>query len=190
LDSKGSPHHYDLSRVVVVGTSGAGKTTFARRLAGSLGVRHIELDALHWDSGWVPKGLDEFRQSVGEAVAQERWVVDGNYSVIRDLVWPRTTSVIWLNYPFITVFCRVFWRTIRRVIQRKELYSCNRESLRKAFLSRDSILWWMITTYSRRRRQFRALQNEDTFPHLSWLEFQHPRQAEELLNALAGSDQA
>ena len=79
LDSKGSPHHYDLSRVVVVGTSGAGKTTFARRLAGSLGVRHIELDALHWDSGWVPKGLDEFRQSVGEAVAQERWVVDGNY---------------------------------------------------------------------------------------------------------------
>jgi len=189
LDLKERPPNYDLSRVVVVGTTGAGKTTFARRLADSLEVPHIELDALHWDSDWTPKGLDEFRQIVGEAISQQRWVVDGNYSVIRDLVWPRTTSVIWLNYPFVTVFCRVFWRTIRRVIQRKELYSGNRESLRKAFLSRDSILWWMITTHSRRRRQFRTLRDEGAFPNLSWLEFQHPRQAEELLNALAGSNQ-
>jgi adenylate kinase family enzyme len=44
----------DLRRVAVVGTSCAGKTTFAAALAGKLQVPHIELDALHWRAGWVP----------------------------------------------------------------------------------------------------------------------------------------
>jgi adenylate kinase family enzyme len=42
----------DHPRILVVGSSCSGKTTFARALAGILGRPHIELDALHWGPNW------------------------------------------------------------------------------------------------------------------------------------------
>ena len=61
----------EMARVVVVGCSGSGKTTFARQLARLLGSPHIELDALHWLPNWVPRPTNEFRALVAQAVAQE-----------------------------------------------------------------------------------------------------------------------
>ena len=177
-------HPSQFSRVVVVGTSGSGKTTFARALAGSLGVPHIELDAIHWLPNWTPRDHDELRSLVEEAVSQERWVVDGNYSLVRDIVWPRATAVVWLNYPFPLIFGRVLKRTVQRVVGREELFSGNRESFREACLSKDSLLWWVISTYSRRRREYRALSDEGIFPHLFWIEFLRPGQAEAFLESL------
>ena len=175
----------DLSRIVIIGTTGAGKTTFAARLARILETSHIELDALFWDADWRPKELAEFRQQVEQAIRQERWVIDGNYRHVRDLVWPRATIVIWLNYSFLTILGRIFSRTVSRAVRGTELYAGNRESLRKSFLSRDSILWWMISTYARRRREFNALWTGNAFPHLTWLEFRRPRQVDQFLNSLA-----
>lgn len=157
----------DLSRIVVIGTSGAGKTTFADRLAGILETSQIELDALFWDADWTPKELAEFRRQVEQAITEEGWVIDGNYHHVRDLVWRRATAVIWLNYSFVTISWRIFSRTVSRAVRGAELYAGNRESLRKAFLSRDSILWWMISTYARRRREFNALRAGNSFPHLT-----------------------
>jgi adenylate kinase family enzyme len=87
----------DLRRVAVVGTSCSGKTTFAAALADQQQAAHIELDALHWRPGWVEAPLTAFRSDVAAAVAAERWVCDGNYGKVRDLVLGRATAVIWLN---------------------------------------------------------------------------------------------
>ena len=122
----------DLRRVAVVGTSCAGKTTFAAALAAQLQVPHIELDALHWRAGWVPAPGEVFRQAVTTAVAAERWVSDGNYGVVRDLVWGRATAVVWLDYPFATVLRRALYRTARRALLREQLYGGNRETFRKS----------------------------------------------------------
>ena len=75
-----------LDRVIVVGTSGAGKSTYAQRLARLLGHAHTELDELHWDRNWQPKPTPEFRELVTRLIAQPRWIADGNYGAIRDLV--------------------------------------------------------------------------------------------------------
>src|SRR6187399_1909272 len=83
-----------LDRVVVIGTSGAGKSAFAGRLARLLDREHIELDELYWDRNWQPKSATLFRDLVARAVAQPRWIADGNYSSARDLVWRRATTVI------------------------------------------------------------------------------------------------
>lgn len=147
----------NMLRVAVIGTSGAGKTTFARRLAQITGGLHIELDAIHWQPNWVELPQEELRERVSRAATQERWVIDGNYSKVRDLIWRRATHIVWLNYPFLTVFTRVLYRTVRRLIIREVLFAGNRESFRSTFLSRDSILRWMLTTYGRNRRQYRAL---------------------------------
>lgn len=168
-------------RVVVIGTSCSGKTTLARTLANRWNVPHIELDALHWQPNWTPQPLAEFRALTGAAIAAERWVLDGNYSKVRDLVWGRATTLIWLNYPFHVVFGRALSRTVKRVLFREELYSGNRETFRLAFLSRESILWWVITTYHRRRREYPALFTQPAYAHLKVIELRTPAEGKRLV---------
>ena len=144
----------DLKRVVVIGTSCSGKTTFANHLAQSLGQNAIQLDAVYWLPEWRPRPEHEFKRLVRDAVAQEEWVLDGNYSRLRDIVWPRATTIIWLNYSFPVVMYRALNRTFRRSIYKEPFYSGNQESLRRAFLSKDSILLWVLKTYHRRRREY------------------------------------
>lgn len=174
----------DLTRVAVVGTTCSGKTTYAGRLARALGARHVELDALYWLPDWVERPRDEFRALAGEAASGERWVTDGNYSVARDLVWPRATCIIWLNYPFAIVAWRGLSRTVRRSVSGEELFSGNRETFAKSFLSTDSILRWLVTSYGRRKREYRQVFDDNAYPNAAKVEFKTPDQAARALSAL------
>ena len=176
----------DLERVLVIGPSGAGKTLFARQLAATLACPWIELDELHWGPNWAQRSEAEFRALAETAIAGPYWVVDGNYGVLRDLLWPRATSVVWLNYGFATVLLRALRRTVRRVARREQLFSGNRETFGEAFLSRKSILYWVITTHRRTRRGYEALRRSGQFSTLRWVEFQGPWQAEVFLRELKG----
>jgi adenylate kinase family enzyme len=73
-------------RISIVGTTGSGKTTLARSIAQSLQFPHVELDSLHWEPNWTTALLPVFRSRVSEALQGDRWVVDGNYSIVRDIV--------------------------------------------------------------------------------------------------------
>ncbi len=174
-----------MERVVVVGTSCSGKTTLARQLAGVLGAPHVELDGIHWMSGWRERPVDEVRRMVSADAAAERWVMDGNYSAVRDIVWGRATAVVWLNYPFRVVLWRALSRTTRRVITREELFSGNREGFQQSFLSRDSIILWAITSHRRVRREYRRILDSGDFPHLRVIELGSPAEAEALVARLS-----
>lgn len=180
-----APSKIEFERVAGVGSSCSGKTTLARDLANLLGASHIELDAIYWEADWKPRPMPDFRHLVEQAVSADRWVLDGNYSTVRDLVWPRATAVVWLNDPFLLVSSRALSRTLRRALTREELYSGNRESFRKAFLSSDSILLWVITSFRRHRREFAALRGSRTFPHIHFRELRGPSEASRLLSSLA-----
>jgi adenylate kinase family enzyme len=116
-----------MRRVSVVGISGSGKTTLARRLAAALEVPHVELDAIFHQPGWTELPVDEFRRRVGDEVAADGWVVDGNYRAVRDLVWAAADTVVWLDRPRAVVIRRLIARTARRSITREELWNGNRE---------------------------------------------------------------
>jgi len=176
-------------RYVVVGTSGAGKTTFARALAERWAVPHFELDALHWGPNWTPHPHAEFAQAVETAAAADRWVCDGNYSAVRDVLWPRATHVLWLNFGRGTVWTRILRRTLWRSWTGAELWAGNRESLVTAFASRDSVLLWSLTTYRKNQRQYAALRQDPRYRHLIWNEFRSPRAADEWLGSTNGSSQ-
>jgi hypothetical protein len=75
-------------------------------------------------------------------------------------------------------------RTLRRALTQEEIFSGNRESLRMAFFSRDSILWWVLTTFHRRRKQYRMLFDRRTSPQLAYLEFRNPTEAQNFLTGL------
>jgi adenylate kinase family enzyme len=164
-------------RILIIGTSCAGKSAFARVLGSQTGLRVIELDALYWGPQWMPRESAEFRRLVADATAGDAWIVVGNYGTIRDVLWPRATTAIWLNYAFATVFWRALRRTIRRTLTREELWNGNRESLRRSFFSRESILWWIITTHRRRREEFAQLRVRNEYPSLTWVEFLRPTDA-------------
>ena len=170
-------------RYVVIGTSGAGKTTFARTLAARLAVPHVELDALHWDAGWTPCPTPEFRERVAHAIVGERWVADGNYTAVREVLWARATHIVWLDFGRSVVFPRVLTRTLRRAIRRETLWAGNRESLHRAFLSRQSILLWSLTTFARNREKFSPLRADPAYAHLEWHHLRTPRAARDFVRA-------
>ena len=86
----------DRAFMVVIGLSGSGKSTLAGQLAEILDCPHIELDALHWGPGWTPVPLELFRERTAQALGGEAWTTDGNYSKVRDIVWGRADTVVWL----------------------------------------------------------------------------------------------
>jgi len=141
-------------RINVIGTSAAGKTTLSGSLAELLGVPHIELDALHWEANWTEASDEVMRKRVVAAIGADGWVVDGNYALVRDLVWARADAVVWLDLPLRTILWRYLGRTLRRIAGQQELWSGNRERLTTQLFTRDSLLWWILTTYRRRRRDY------------------------------------
>ncbi len=161
----------------MVGTTGSGKTTLAAQLAHRFDVPHIELDALHWEPNWTEAPLDVFRARVTSALAAECWVTDGNYSKVRDLVWSRADTLIWLDYDLPVVFRRLVRRTFRRVFLRETLWNGNRETFRGAFLSRESLFLWALKTQKRRRREYPALLAQPEYAHLAVIHLATPRVA-------------
>lgn len=170
-------------RVLVIGTSASGKSTFSTTLAERIAVPRVELDPLFWGPDWTPKPKQEFFKLIDEATSTEQWVVDGNYGSARDHLWPKANVVIWLNYGMTTVFWRGLKRTVARALSRQELWHGNRESFRQAFLSRKSILVWIVTTHQRRRRELASLKQSGVYG-LPWIEFTQPAQAEAWLARL------
>jgi adenylate kinase family enzyme len=139
------------SRVIVHGTSGSGKSTFSTALATARGVACLELDGLYQQPNWTPLELEEFRARVDSFVARPRWIVDGNYSQVRDLLWPLATTIVFLDLPKRVVMTRVVKRTILRIVKRERLWNGNRESWRNA-LSRDpmrNIILWAWNSHAK-----------------------------------------
>ncbi|MCI0799734.1 MAG: AAA family ATPase [Chloroflexi bacterium] len=167
---------FELSGIVVIGSSCSGKTTLAKQIAGELGSQHIELDAIHWMPDWVRRPSEELRKLTAEAVAQDRWVVDGNYLLVRDIVWVRATTVIWLDYSFPVVFFRALRRTLSRSLTGQELFSGNRESRAQAFFGKESVLQWVITTFHSRRGEFQQIIRDDEFPGLKFVRLHSQRE--------------
>ena len=171
-------------RISIVGTTGSGKTTLARQVAQRLQVRHIELDALHWEPNWTAASDQVFRDRVTAALSGDRWVVDGNYSKVRDIVWRRADTVVFLDYSFWLVLRRLLQRTFRRALQQEELWNGNRENLRKSFFSQESILLWMLKTHQQKRKKYPVLFQQSEYAHLSIIHLQSPKMADEWLSSL------
>ncbi len=164
-------------RIHIIGTTGSGKSTLAAQLADQLGCPHVELDALFWGPDWTPVQRERFLTQVDEALAGECWVVDGNYSsALGTRLWDRVDMVVWLDFPLRVNLWRLWQRTLRRVGRREDLWNTgNRETWRKAFLSRESIFLWAIRTHKERRARYIALLDDPAFDHVTFVRLTSPR---------------
>ncbi len=178
---------FPFQRVIVVGTTGSGKSTLAEQLAAQFGLNFIELDAIHWLPDWDHLSDEDFRMKVDQATRAPRWVIAGNYSVARDVSWPRAEAVIWLDYPLWTIFWRLWRRTYRRWWKQELLWGTNRERLWpqfKIWSAEDSLFNWLFKTYWRRKREYPVFFAMPQYTHLKVLHMRTPQDTETWLKTL------
>ena len=175
-------------RVSVVGCSGSGKSTVGRRLARDLGVPYVELDSIYHQPGWVPLATEEFRRRAAEAAAGDGWVIDGNYSKVRPLVWARADTVVWLDLPRWTVMRQVTWRSLWRAAFRVELWNGNRERWANlvTWAPENSVISWAWHRHAVYQERYIAAAADPANAHLHFVRL---RSHAEIRHFLAGAGQ-
>lgn len=173
-------------RIVIVGTTGSGKTTLAKRLSAMLGMPRVELDALHWEPNWTEATAEVFQERVRDAIAGERWVVDGNYTgKLGFMTFEAADTLLWLDYAFPRVFRQLFIRTMLRRVRREELWNGNRESLRSHFFTKDSLFLWAVKSHWRHRKSYVERFARPEFAHLRVVRLHSPTEMERYIATVA-----
>ena len=132
-------------RILVAGVSGVGKTTLCRRIADATGLPYTEIDSLYHGPGWVPR--EAFVDDVRAFTAQDRWITEFQYRLVRDLLAARADLLVWLDLPAPIAYWRVITRTIRRAHTKEELWNGNVEpGLRNALFDDEGIIRWAFRT--------------------------------------------
>lgn len=175
-----------MRRIVVVGNSGTGKSTLARRLADDLGLQHIELDALFHGPNWTPTPADEFQAKIRSAMeeADERcdgWTMCGNYNTPSARIHQQAAdTIVWLDMPKWLIMRRVTARTLRRAFTRERLWNGNREPLTNFYRwdPQENIIRWAWTQYDEYRKKILAAMADDTWAHATVHHLRSPEDVE------------
>jgi energy-coupling factor transporter ATP-binding protein EcfA2 len=163
-------------RILILGRTGSGKTTLARELAAAIGVPHVELDALYFGPDFSTAPLAVLRDRTSAAIAGDRWVTDGNKRAVRDLVWPRADTVIWLDYPLVVCLWRLgkraVWRTSVLKTQAAETGGKTRLP-RQVLLAAKGVLT-ALRSHKGQRREYPRMFAEQENQHLTVVRLRSP----------------
>jgi adenylate kinase family enzyme len=175
----------EYQRINIIGTSGSGKSTFAKHLAGALQLPYIEMDQLFWKPDWVESTDEEFLPRIEQVAERPQWVLDGNYSRTLPIKLNSAQLFVWIDLPFFTTTYRVTRRAIKRSLSQAELWpgTGNRETLKKSFLSKDSVIWWSITHYHSTGEKYEQLMHSETYENIAFLRLRSRKQVARLLNS-------
>jgi adenylate kinase family enzyme len=173
-------------KINVVGTSGVGKSTLARRIARQLALPCIEMDRLYWLPQWQGTPDEAFFAKLAAATAAPGWVLDGNYNRSRQIKWRDVDLVVWLDYGFCRTLRQAVCRAAARASRRQELWpgTGNCESFRRSFFSRESIIWWTIKTWRHNRQRYLADMADPAWQHIRFVRLRNRRQTEDFLRQL------
>lgn len=181
-------------KINVIGTSGSGKSTLSRRLAAQLNVPYIEMDSLYWLPEWQGRSDEAMNGLLVAALEKPGWVLDGNYNRTRDLKWRDVEMIVWVDYGFWRTLRQAVARAARRAWKKEELWAGtgNRESFRRSFFSRESIIIWTLKTWRNNRRRYAADMENPRYQHLRFVRITCPQQADTFLASLTkqGTDHA
>ncbi|WPC72270.1 shikimate kinase [Vibrio porteresiae] len=176
----------NIRKINIIGTSGSGKSTFGRQLAAKLDIPYVEMDALYWKPNWQEPSDEEFFANLEKALQQDSWILDGNYNRTAPIKFAYVQSVIWIDYSFVRTLYQAVKRAIVRSISQQEIWANtgNKESFRKTFFSKDSIILWTLKTFKNNRVRYQALLNDPNYSHIHFVRLKSPTQAKAFLESL------
>ncbi|MHC5112926.1 MAG: P-loop NTPase family protein [Planctomycetota bacterium] len=102
----------ECQRILVIGCSGAGKSTFARRLGVATGLPVVHLDVHFWQPGWKPTPDDEWAARLEELLVEPRWIMEGNYHLTLPRRLQCADAVIHIDLPRRLCLARIFKRLL------------------------------------------------------------------------------
>ena len=167
-----------MQRVMIIGGAGAGKSSLAQRLGDLTGLPVVHIDSMYWKPGWIQRDIEEVRNMVRAAAAEESWIFDGNNSSTFEVRLSRADTVIFLD---VSTICRLL-RVLRRMILgygkvRSDVQVGCPDRLDLAFLR-------SVVTYSASGRH-KALSLLTAAPrHVDVYRFRRPSEVEEYVEAL------
>lgn len=172
------------TKIAIIGPCGAGKSTCAKALAKKYNLKYTALDDLAYDKNWERKCVDEFRALVDTLTKEERWIIDGNWSVVRDLVWQRAETLIWLDFPLRVTFLRVFRRCFHLWRNKVEICNGNIVTLKREFFSRKSLLLYSLRSYHSKRNLYKIATASPEYKHLILHRIRSPKELKAWLQKL------
>ncbi len=165
------------TRILVWGSSCAGKSTLAEHLSQQLDLAYVDLDALNWLPNWVGLNATDparLERRMDRSTTGDRWVVAGSYTQQSQATfWPRLNTIVWLDFPLRLLLKRVLVRSWQRWRSNELLWGTNREKFwdqLKLWRKEDSLIWWIISHYHKKR--------SDTFAYIAdprWAKIQFIR---------------
>jgi adenylate kinase family enzyme len=165
------------NRILVIGRTGSGKTTLAREIAAARKVPHVELDSLYFgpDFSTVPEPV--LRERVTKAIEDDHWVTDGNKRAVRDLVWPRADTIVWLDYPITVSLWRLGRRARRRTasLRTEAAESGDKKQLPKQMLAAAKGVLTALRSHTGQRKEFPKLFAAAENQHLAVVRLRSPR---------------
>jgi adenylate kinase family enzyme len=151
-----------IRRIVIIGATGSGKSYLAEQIGRDLHLPVTDLDEHFWLPGWQPETITMFHTKVAAIATQPAWILTGNYSQVRELIWPAADCIIWLDYPFYKVLGRLLYRSIAEIMTGKFICNGNRQSWQR-LLSKHGILAWLLSSYAAKRREYRELMTQPLY---------------------------
>lgn len=179
-------------RILVVGRTGSGKTTLARDLAAALHVPHVELDALYFGPEFSTAPLSRLREQTSAAIAGDRWVTDGNKRAVRDLVWPRADTIVWLDYPLGVSLWRLAKRARRRTsaLKAQAAETGRTRRLPRQLLAAAKGVLTALRSHAGQRREYPRLFAEPANQHLAVVRLRSPRATRQWFARVTAGDVA
>jgi energy-coupling factor transporter ATP-binding protein EcfA2 len=164
-------------RILILGRTGSGKTTLARELAAGLRVPHVELDSLYFGPEFSTAPLPLLRERTSAAIAGDRWVTDGNKRVVRDLVWPRADTIVWLDYPLGVSLWRLAKRARRRTstLTSQATKTGGATGLPKQLFAAARGVLKALRSHAGQRRRYPRMFAEQANQHLAVVRLRSPR---------------
>lgn len=175
-----------MQRINVVGVSGSGKSTFAKRLAQTLSLPYLEMDRIFWCPHWQSPDDEDFFCKLRKELAGKSWVLDGNYTRTIPIKWKTVEMVVWIDLPFLTTLYQAIKRGLSRALSGEEIWpgTENRESLQQLFFSKDSMVWWTLKNYSKVKKKYEHFLSQDDLAHIKFVRLQSHEAIEEFFTAL------
>jgi len=145
------------------------------------------MDAIFWGPDWYWPSDEAFFSKLERAIDGDSWVVDGNYTRTIPIKWKRVQTVVWIDYPFLRTLFQSLKRAANRAWTKEELWpgTGNRESFRKSFLSKDSVILWSVQNYWKVKKKYLRLSADKRFEHVEFVRLTSPKNSRLYLQAIA-----
>lgn len=178
-----------MKRINIIGSSGSGKSTFAKALAQKLNFPHIQIDELFWEPNWTEPSDEKFFPKLENALIGDAWVLDGNYSRTRAIKWKDVDTVIWLDYSKLRTTYQVALRCLKRIWRNEELWpgTGNKESISRMF-SRDSIVLYSYRNYDKVRASYLKIMSDPANTYIRFIHLKNPKSAQSFLGRIGLKD--